>query len=211
MVQLVTKDNLGADFVVDTEIGKIKVNIDDVTIKSDAVTGRLYVPSDMLGGVSADDGQLLTVGSDGKAYVDAEAVQDAIGQAIANGAGITYDDAMDAIKVAMGNMTVVDTDSVDLTLDMTTDPDKPALKAELRVDASVADNLLSVGSGGVSVSSAAVGASLKGSFEAKHGVVFAGGEPLFRLTYFGDKEADAPLEEVQDAFGAGLGLYVLKG
>lgn len=210
MVQIVTKDNLGADFVIDTAAGKIKVNLDGVTIKRNATTGKLYVPSGSVGGISSDAGNLLTAGSDGKVYIDEEAVQDAIGTAIANGAGITYDDALDAIKVAMGNMTVQDTDSIDLTLDLTTDPDNPVLKGDLRVDGTVTGNLLKVGTGGVAVDPDDVNATVKNDLGASHGINTSGASPVFRLTYYSDKTADAPAEELQDAFGQNLGVYVLK-
>jgi hypothetical protein len=47
--------------------------------------------------VSTETGNLLTVGADGRAYLSCEAVQDCIGQAIARGIGLRYEDALNAI------------------------------------------------------------------------------------------------------------------
>lgn len=49
-------------------------------------------------GVSADGNNILTNGSDGKAYLTCEDIQDCVGLAIANGNGLTYDDALNAIS-----------------------------------------------------------------------------------------------------------------
>lgn len=56
-------------------------------------------------GVSTDAGQVLTNGTDGRPFLDAEAIQDAVGQAILAGLGITYDDALNAISATAASWT----------------------------------------------------------------------------------------------------------
>lgn len=66
------------------------------------ITGTTTV----LTGISTTAGNLLVLGGDGKPYVDVEAVQDAIGFAIAAGVGITYNDALNAISAAVASLLV---------------------------------------------------------------------------------------------------------
>ena len=49
-------------------------------------------------GVSTDGSNILINGSDGKAFLTCEDIQDCVGLAIANGTGLTYDDALNAIS-----------------------------------------------------------------------------------------------------------------
>lgn len=111
---------------------------------SSTVNGVLATVTIPQGGISADAGQLLTLGSDFKAFLDAEAVQDAVGAAILAGTGVTYNDALNAISVAAGNLSVTDTNSIDLS---TTGGVFP-ISADLIVDPA-ANNVLSVGGAGV--------------------------------------------------------------
>jgi hypothetical protein len=48
--------------------------------------------------VSTQAGNLLTTGTDGRVYLSCEAVQDCIGQAIAAGVGLRYEDARNALS-----------------------------------------------------------------------------------------------------------------
>lgn len=52
------------------------------------------------GGVSADALNILLAGSDNRAYLSCETVQDCIGTAVANGVGLTYNDLTNAISVS---------------------------------------------------------------------------------------------------------------
>lgn len=94
-------------------------------------------------GVSADAGNLLTAGSDNKPFIDAEAVQDAIGLAIANGVGLSYQDALNAISAAAGALAVTDTNSIDLSLTAGAFP----LSADLRIDPATDNVAVVTGSG----------------------------------------------------------------
>lgn len=60
--------------------------------------GGMPVWEDPSSGVSTDGSNILINGSDGKAYLTCEDVQDCVGLAIANGTGLTYDDALNAIS-----------------------------------------------------------------------------------------------------------------
>lgn len=53
------------------------------------------------GGPSSDSSNALLTGSDGKAYISCEEIQDCIGTAIAAGLGLTYNDALNAISGAL--------------------------------------------------------------------------------------------------------------
>lgn len=96
------------------------------------------------GGISADAGQVLVLGSDNKVFLDAERIQDAVGAAIISGVGITYNDALNAISAAAGALAVTDTNSIDLS---TTGGLFP-ISADLKVNPA-ANNLLSVSVAGV--------------------------------------------------------------
>ena len=91
--------------------------------------------------VSSDANNLLTTGTDFGAYINAEAVQDAIGLAIVNGTGITYDDALNAITATANNITeefvldtigdnFVDTATIDFTYNDATD----SITADVKLD-----------------------------------------------------------------------------
>lgn len=60
--------------------------------------GGQPVWQDPSSGVSTDGGNILINGSDGKAFLTCEDIQDCVGLAIANGTGLTYDDALNAIS-----------------------------------------------------------------------------------------------------------------
>lgn len=60
--------------------------------------GGMPVWQDPSSGVSTDGSNILSNGSDGKAYLTCEDIQDCVGLAIANGTGLTYDDALNAIS-----------------------------------------------------------------------------------------------------------------
>lgn len=60
--------------------------------------GGMPVWEDPSSGVSTDGSNILINGSDGKAYLTCEDIQDCVGLAIANGTGLTYDDALNAIS-----------------------------------------------------------------------------------------------------------------
>lgn len=60
--------------------------------------GGQPVWQDPSSGVSTDGSNILINGSDGKAYLTCEDIQDCVGLAIANGTGLTYDDALNAIS-----------------------------------------------------------------------------------------------------------------
>ena len=81
--QVVTRTDIGNTLLIDGA-NKVQTNIDNDTIKKDG-TGKLYV--------------------DGASAAFVEAVQDAFGLAAAAGAGVTYNDALNAIGTAMGNLT----------------------------------------------------------------------------------------------------------
>ena len=206
--------DLGADFTFDVGAQKIKVTIDGATIKRDAVTNALYVDSSALAiGPSTDAGNLLVNGTDGRLFMDAEVIQDAIGVAVANGLGITYDDALNAFKVAMGNMVANDTDSVDMTLDMTTDPATPALTAVVKLDATLVGNLLKLTAGqGLGVAPADVLAVVEPAITVSNGVVDAvAGTLTETITVNGvAKTSVTQLDGVNNAFGVATGLFTVK-
>ena len=60
--------------------------------------GGQPVWQDPSSGVSTDGSNILSNGSDGKAYLTCEDIQDCVGLAIAAGTGLTYDDALNAIS-----------------------------------------------------------------------------------------------------------------
>ena len=212
----VMAEDLSTDFTLDVGAQKIKVTIDGATIKRDAVTNALYVDSSALAsGPSTDAGNLLVNGSDGRLFMDAEVIQDAVGVAVANGLGITYDDALNAFKLAMGNMVANDTDSVDMTLDMTTDPTTPALAAVVKLDTTLVGNLLKLTAGkGLGVAPADVLAVVEPA------ITFASAlnvlDPLApkledTLTVNGvDKVGSTNLDAVNNAFGVFQGVYTVK-
>lgn len=212
----VMAEDLSTDFTLDVGAQKIKVTIDGATIKRDAVTNALYVDSSALASCpSTDAGNLLANGTDGRLFMDAEVIQDAVGVAVANGLGITYDDALNAFKLAMGNMVANDTDSVDMTLDMTTDPTTPALAAVVKLDTTLVGNLLKLTAGkGLGVAPADVLAVVEPA------ITFASAlnvlDPLApkledTLTVAGvDKVGSTDLDAVNNAFGVFQGVYTVK-
>lgn len=208
--------DLGTDFTLDVGLQKVMVTIDGATIKRDAVTNALYVDSSALAtGPSTAAGNLLVNGADGRLFMDAEVIQDAVGAAVANGLGITYDDALNAFKVAMGNIVANDTDSVDMTLDMTTDPTTPALTAVVKLDSTLVGNLLKLTAGkGLGVAPADVLAVVEPAitFASALNVV----DPLApklvdTLTVKGvAKVGSTNLDAVNNVFGVFQGVYTVK-
>lgn len=138
--------NLNTTFDIGVaEPNKISIKIDGTLVKN--LDGSLGINGASLTVVSADAGNIIVAGTDGKAYLDQaalqavetvwsgtepdsfltitpgginghnvtygfdwtntafiEAVQDAVGQAILSGAGITYDDVANAISTTIGNI-----------------------------------------------------------------------------------------------------------
>ena len=208
--------DLGTDFTLDVGLQKVMVTIDGATIKRDAVTNALYVDSSALAiGLSTDAGNLLVNGSDGRLFMDAEVIQDAVGVAVANGLGITYDDALNAFKVAMGNMVANDTDSVDMTLDMTTDPTTPALTAVVKLDSTLVGNLLKLTAGkGLGVAPADVLAVVEPAITLASAIdASVPAAPVLKdtLTVNGvAKVGSTNLDAVNNVFGVFQGVYTVK-
>lgn len=72
-------------------------------IKPDGTPGYINGPTTVgNGGISADGGNLLNVGVDGGVYMNSETIQDAIGLAISNGSGLSYNDVANAISALGG-------------------------------------------------------------------------------------------------------------
>ena len=209
-------EDFSSDFILDAGVQKIKINIDGATLKRDAVTNALYVDSAALAiGPSTDAGNLLVNGSDGRLFMDAEVIQDAVGVAVANGLGITYDDALNAFKVAMGNMVANDTDSVDMTLDMTTDPTTPALTAVVKLDSTLVGNLLKLTAGqGLGVAPADVLAVVEPATTFASAIdASVPAAPVLKdtLTVNGvAKVGSTNLAAVNNAFGVFQGVYTVK-
>ncbi len=145
---------------------------------SSTVNGVLATVIVPPGGISADAGQVLVLGSDNKVFLDAERIQDAVGSAIIAGVGITYNDALNAISAAAGALAVTDTNSIDLS---TTGGAFP-ISADLIVNPAP-NNLLSVGVTGV-LASVNVANSVSGL-----------------------GTAGSPLQLVNDALAPGNSLY----
>lgn len=208
--------DLGTDFTLDVGLQKVMVTIDGATLKRDVVTNALYVDSSALAsGPSTDAGNLLVKGSDGRLFMDAEVIQDAVGVAVANGLGITYDDALNAFKVAMGNMVANDTDSVDMTLDMTTDPTTPALTAVVKLDTTLVGNLLKLTAGkGLGVAPADVLAVVEPAVTFASAIdASVPAAPVLKdtLTVNGvAKVGSTALGAVNNAFGVFQGVYTVK-
>lgn len=204
--------DLDSEFHLDGTAKKIKLKIDGLTLVKEA-NGTIKVDVSALAiGPSADAGNLLVAGSDGRLMLEAEAVQDAIGQAIANGVGIEYDDAMNALKVAMGNMQVGDTETIDLNLDMTTDPSQPGLSAEVKLNAALTNNLLKITAGqGLGVAPDDVLAVVKANVDPTFSIDDSDpAAPMLDLTVHGDKKASQALEQIKDAFGTAQLGFVVK-
>ena len=212
----VMAEDLGTDFTLDVGLQKVMITIDGATIKRDAVTNALYVDSSALAiGPSTDAGNLLVNGTDGRLFMDAEVIQDAVGVAVANGLGITYDDALNAFKVAMGNMVANDTDSVDMTLDMTTDPTTPALTAVVKLDSTLVGNLLKLTAGqGLGVAPADVLAVVEPAITFASAIdASVPATPVLKdtLTVNGVAKVGATnLDAMNNAFGVFQGVYTVK-
>lgn len=195
--QIVHLNNLGNEFDIGTiESNKIHINFDGVTINRDPTTG--LVTAAVQDPVSEDAGNIVVSGADGGAFLDVEAIQDAVGQAIAAGVGITYDDAMNAIGSAFAGLTGGTTDSIVVTLDPTTN----AITADAVLDTSAA-NLITVSPTGIMVDSASVIATVEGVFDAVHNEA----TPAIDVTV-GSVTKSVATEEVQDVFGVKLGYFV---
>ena len=212
----VMAEDLGTDFTLEVGLQKVMITIDGATIKRDAGTNALYVDSSALAiGPSTDAGNLLVNGTDGRLFMDAEVIQDAVGVAVANGLGITYDDALNAFKVAMGNMVANDTDSVDMTLDMTTDPTTPALTAVVKLDSTLVGNLLKLTAGqGLGVAPADVLAVVEPAITFASAIdASVPATPVLKdtLTVNGVAKVGATnLDAVNNAFGVFQGVYTVK-
>ena len=212
----VMAEDFSLDFILDVGVQKIKINIDGATLKRDAVTNALYVDSAALAiGPSTDADNLLVNGSDGRLFMNAEVIQDAVGVAVANGLGITYDDALNAFKVAMGNMVANDTDSVDMTLDTTTDPTTPALTAVVKLDSTLVGNLLKLTAGkGLGVAPADVLAVVEPAVTFASAIdASVPAAPVLKdtLTVNGvAKVGSTALGAVNNAFGVFQGVYTVK-
>ena len=212
----VMAEDLSTDFTLDVGAQKIKVTIDGATIKRDAVTNALYVDSAALAiGPSIDAGNMLVNGSDGRLFMDAEVIQDAVGVAVANGLGIEYDDAMNAFKVAIGNMVANDTDSVDMTLDMSTVPTTPALTAVVKLDTTLVGNLLKLTAGqGLGVAPTDVLAVVEPATTFDSAIdASVPAAPVLKdtLTVNGvAKVGSTNLDAVNNAFGVFQGVYTVK-
>ena len=209
-------EDFSLDFILDAGVQKIKINIDGATLKRDAVTNALYVDSSALAsGPSTDAGNLLVNGTDGRLFMDAEVIQDAVGVAVANGLGITYDDALNAFKVAMGNIVANDTDSVDMTLDMTTDPTTPALTAVVKLNSTLVGNLLKLTAGkGLGVAPADVLAVVEPAITFASAIdASVPAAPVLKdtLTVKGvAKVGSTNLDAVNNVFGVFQGVYTVK-
>lgn len=208
--------DLGTDFTLDVGLQKVMITIDGATIKRDAVTKALYVDSSALAiGPSTDAGNLLVNGTDGRLFMNAEVIQDAVGVAVANGLGITYDDALNAFKVAKGNMVANDTDSVDMTLDMTTDPTTPALTAVVKLNTNLVGNLLKLTAGqGLGVAPADVLAVVEPAITFASAIdASVPASPVLKdtLTVNGvAKVGSTNLDPVNNAFGVFQCVYTVK-
>lgn len=212
----VMAEDLGTDFTLDVGLQKVMVTIDGATIKRAAGTNALYVDSAVLAsGPSTDAGNLLVNGTDGRLFMDAEVIQDAVGVAVANGLGITYDDALNAFKVAMGNMIANDTDSVDMTLDMTTTPTTPTLTAVVKLDSTLVGNLLKLTAGqGLGVAPADVLAVVEPAITFASAIdASVPAAPVLKdtLTVKGvAKVGSTNLDAVNNVFGVFQGVYTVK-
>lgn len=211
MAKIVFVNNLGTDFVLNTATSKIESNIDNTTLKRNA-SGKLVVDADAIGaGVSANAGNLLVAGSDGKPLLVAgsaefvEAVQNAVGQAIIAGAGLTYDDAANAIRAAVGNMTVADTDTIDMSMTGT----DAIISADLRIDPA-AGNLLTKSAAGAMVNKSSVLSAVEQDTNVS-GFDITGNVMTAKITVNGlDKTMQRNLEPVEDAFGTPMNMWLLK-
>lgn len=143
------KDFQGNDIACGTQllrVGDLSISVagNTLTITKAGVTTTYTptIPNPTI--VSADAGNLIIAGADGGAYLNCEAVQDCIGQAIANGVGITYDDALNAINGFVSSLAVTDSNTVDLSLAGQT------ITAAVKVDPAP-ENVLIAGANGLSV------------------------------------------------------------
>lgn len=137
---------------------KYDVQIDGTTIKATA-SGELSVDTTSLNVVivSADAGQVLTAGSDGGAYIDNEAIQDAVGDLVISATdGLTYDDALNSLSAAVASAMGTDTDSIAMGVSL--NAGVLNITAKVKIDPS-ANNLITLTSNGLMVDSAAVAAS----------------------------------------------------
>ncbi|MFN3785230.1 MAG: hypothetical protein ACK4RS_00185 [Thiothrix sp.] len=213
MAKIVFTHNLSTDFTLNTGTQKVDLNLDGTTIVRDSATGKLKVDPNAIGaGVSADAGNLLKVGGDGKPKLlpDAdfvEAVQDAVGQGILANSGLTYDDAANAIRAAVGNMTVGDTDTIDMTMTGT----NAVITAELRIDPNT-NNLLTKSAAGAAVMKPAVLSAVEAAITVSGFIIDTTANQLqSTVTVNGvNKTMTRALEPVEDAFGTPMNMWMLK-
>jgi hypothetical protein len=198
MVQkVVFVDNLGDSFDLGSiEAQKVHVNIDGSSIKRDPNTGKLRVD---LGGVtllSADTGNVLSLGSDGGLLLTNEEIQDAIGQAIMGATdGLEYDDVNNAIRVALNNMMFDDTPTTSVIM-KTTPGEDPKATIHVKIDSS-ADNLLQEDGNGLLVDKNDILAAMTNTHTLTSDDKFE--------TKVGDATASTSIVEIQDAFGVHMG------
>jgi len=133
---------------------KLVVKIDKDTIKSDA-DGVLSVDIDALGvKVVADDaGNVISIGTDTGAYLDAHKIKAIVGEMVASASdGIEYDLIHDTLSAYLVGLGVTDTGTVDLTY--TDVSGQGSLKADVKLSHAT-DNAIIITEGGLYVPPAA--------------------------------------------------------
>lgn len=156
---VVIPSNLGKTLLAHhLDANKYDVQIDGTTLVADAA-GKISVDTAALGVVvvSADAGNVLTAGTDTGAFIDNEAIQDAIGQLVISATdGLTYDDALNALTAAVASATGQDTDSIAMGVSLV--GGVLTIQAKVIVDPA-ANNLLTVTANGLMVDASAVAAA----------------------------------------------------
>lgn len=197
MIQVITKDNLGSDFDFGTvQASKINVKLDPKFFAR-TVDGLVsFTPSAI---ISTDSGNILVSGTDGGVFMDAEAVQDAIGLAIAAGVGITYDDAMNAVKAAVANLAGGSTQTATVSVDTA-----GVVTTDVKLDS---DGLLAVTSSGLAVDATALNTYLSSDLAVDHTVLTPDtGEVQLKVA--AASVSTVPTLHVYDVFGNSIGFMV---
>lgn len=197
MIQVITKDNLGSDFDFGTvQASKINVKLDPKFFAR-TVDGLVsFTPSAI---ISTDSGNILVSGADGGVFMDAEAVQDAIGLAIAAGVGITYDDAMNAVKAAVANLAGGSTQTATVSVDTA-----GVVTTDVKLDS---DGLLAVTSSGLAVDATALNTYLSSDLAVDHTVLTPDtGEVQLKVA--AASVSTVPTLHVYDVFGNSIGFMV---
>ena len=132
---------------------KLALNIDNDTVKSDE-NGVIYVDLDAVGVkvVSDDAGNVISIGTDTGAFLDAHKIKQIVGEMVASATdGIDYDAVTETLHAYLSNLGVTDTDTVDLTYTENEDGNN-VLQADVKLSPA-GDNTLSVdvASGGLYV------------------------------------------------------------